>query len=101
MTKRKIKHDKQLAKLRRENEILRAQLSKTKQETIPEPLSKEVTQKEIPEEEFVSSTSTARHLKADLSKTFYLTAFLIFLLSILYYTQPQWPRVVNYILSKF
>jgi len=101
MSKRKSKREKDLTRLRRENEILRAQLSQAKKWETPAPSSNKITQKESIEEEFIPVRSDTVYLKADLSRALLLTTSLIFLLSILYYTQPQWPEITNIVLSKF
>lgn len=95
MTKRRTKQEKKLAELRRENEMLRAQLSLAKTEELPPPSSKEFTQKESTEVEFSPSKTNIGYLKEDLSKTLFLTTLLIFLLALLASTQPQWPQITN------
>lgn len=104
MTKRRTKQEKKLAELRRENEILKAQLSSAKKEVLPPSPSKEFTQKGSTEVEVSPFKTNIGYLKADLSKTLLLTALLISLLSLLASTQSQWPQITNavsFILKRF
>lgn len=85
------KKDKELARLRREVEVLRAQLGTSK--TIPQAKRSERSTK-APPRGAVPQTM----LKRDLLKTGVLTLISLTLLATLYLTQPHWGKIYQIIL---
>ena len=96
--KRKSKSEKEVARLRREVEVLRAQLAK-EEKTEPSPVRVE---KNIEEPKEVKVATLKSHVSYDyvrqgLKKTATLTVFATAILIGLYFSQPYWPSVTSLI----
>ena len=93
--KRRARSEKEVARLRREVEILRAQLAK---EEKPKPRSKEVEKsvedtKEVKIATLKSPEKSYNYVRRGLKKTAILTIIAFAILAGLYFSQPHWQNI--------
>lgn len=87
-----MRKDKEIARLRREIEALRAQVRSQKSDIADQ--QTEAKEAKVEAEETTETLDTS-YLKRDLLKTFTLTILAVAILFALYFTQPQWPQLVD------
>ena len=85
---------KETAKLRREVEILKAQLAGKQKTQKPAQPKREINSKGKEEQKFEETVDSV-YIQKDLKRSLFITAGILILITTLYFSQPYWDPLIN------